>query len=334
MNGGARPDGGVRLKAPTATSSAPGIGWAGAGTFSTATLLPAFRAAGFDRFVAVASASGVSARRLAERHGFEKAVSGANAVISDPGVEVVVIASPHDTHADLAVRALAAGKHVWCEKPLALTLDELAAVEKAWRESGRQLAIGFNRRWSPAVIAAQKALEEVTSSKLVVYRVAAGRVPDKHWYGDRRMGGRLLGEVCHFVDTAQALVGAPIEDVTGLPGGAGPGVQHGDDAVVSLRFADGSLAAIAYGSAQPTAGKEWIEIQAGPHRVVIDDFRSAEANGKTIWKRRQDKGHMTEAMAFRQAITGGVEVPSEDLLGTMRATIQAAAFERAVDIRG
>ena len=334
VNGGARSDGGVRLKTPATASSSPGVGWVGAGAFSTGTLLPAFRAAGFDRFVAVASASGVTARRVAERHSFEKAVSGADAAISDPGVEVVVIVTPHDTHADLAVRALAAAKHVWCEKPLALTLDELDAVEKAWRESGRQLAIGFNRRWSPAVIAAQKALEEVASPKLLVYRVAASRVPDKHWYHDRRMGGRVLGEVCHFVDTAQALVGAPIEDVTGLPGGGGPGVQHGDDAVVSLRFADGSLAAIAYGSAQPTAGKERIEIQAGRYSVVIDDFRAAEANGKTIWKRRQDKGHMAEAMAFRQAVAGGVKVPSEDMLGSMRATIQAAAFERAVDIRG
>ena len=153
-----RPDGGIRLKTrPTGTSS-PGIGWAGAGAFSTGTLLPAFRAAGFDHFVAVASASGVTARRAAERHGFEKAVSGADAVIDDPDVEVVVIATPHDTHAGLAVQALTAGRHVWCEKPIALTSDELEAVENAWRESGRQLAVGFNRRWSPAIRAAQQAL--------------------------------------------------------------------------------------------------------------------------------------------------------------------------------
>lgn len=333
-NGGARPDSGVRLKAPPAVSSSPGIGWVGAGAFSTRTLLPAFRAAGFDHLVAMASASGVTARRVAECHGFEKAVSGADAVISDPGVEVVVIATPHDTHADLAVRALAAGRHVWCEKPLALILDELDAVEKAWRESGRQLAIGFNRRWSPAVLAAIERLSEVTSPKLVVYRVAAGPVPGKHWYHDRRMGGRLLGEVCHFVDTAQALVRAPIEDVNGLPGGGGPGVQHGDDAVVSLRFADGSLAAIAYGSAEPVAGKEWIEIQAGSHRAVIIDFRSVEVDGKTIWKGRQDKGHGACAAAFRQAVAGEVDMPTEAMLGTMRATIQAATSERPVDNKG
>ena len=291
-------DGSIRLKDAPRVSSSPGIGWAGVGPFSTGTLLPAFRAAGFDHFVSVASASGLPARRAAERHGFEKAVSGAHALLDDPGVEVMVIATPHDTHADLAARALAAGRHVWCEKPLALTEDELDAVEKAWRESGTQLAIGFNRRWSPAVQTAQRKLAGVTAPKLIVYRVAAGPVPDGHWYHDRRQGGRLLGEVCHFVDTAQALVGEPIEDVTGLPGGGGPSGRHGDDAVVSLRFADGSLATIAYGSAAPVAGKEWIEIQAGSHRVVIGDFRSVQADGKTVWKGRQDKGHRAAGRRF------------------------------------
>ncbi|MCA1711763.1 MAG: bi-domain-containing oxidoreductase [Actinobacteria bacterium] len=107
------------------TSATPAVGWIGAGAYSTGVLLPAFSAAGFNRFVAVASASGLSARRVAERIGFEKAVSGADQVIDDPDVEVVVIATPHDTHAEYVVRALQAGKHVWCEKPLALTLEEL-----------------------------------------------------------------------------------------------------------------------------------------------------------------------------------------------------------------
>jgi predicted dehydrogenase/threonine dehydrogenase-like Zn-dependent dehydrogenase len=315
---------GVRLKPSPTISSSPGIGWAGAGAFSTGTLLPAFRVAGFERFVAIASASGLSARRAAERYGFERAVPGADALMADEDIDVIVIATPHDTHADLVTRGLAAGRHVWCEKPLALTETELDQVEKAWRESDRQLAVGFNRRWSPAVLATQRALAGVTAAKLVVYRIAAGPVPEGHWYHDRRHGGRLLGEVCHFVDTAQTLVGAPIEEVLGLPGG-GPGTQHGDDVVLSLRFADGSMAAIAYGSAEPVAGKEWIEVQAGSHRVVISDFRSAEADGKTIWKGHQDKGHQACASAFWHAVASGASLPTEATLATMRATIQAAA---------
>ena len=309
----------VQVKPPAdpATQSTPGIGWAGAGSFSTGTLLPAFRAAGFSRFTAIASASGLSARRAAERNDFEKAVPGADAIIGDPGVDVVVVATPHDTHADLAVRALEAGRHVWCEKPLALTLDELDIVEKAWRASGRQLAVGFNRRWSPAVLAAREALTGVAAPKLIVYRVAAGPVADGHWYHDPRQGGRLLGEVCHFVDTAQVLADAPIEAVTALLGGGTPTGVHGDDAAVSIRFADGSLAVIAYGSADPVAGKEWIEVQAGARRVVISDFRSAEVDGKPLWRGRQDKGH-------RAAVAGTGPMPTSALLATMRATLQAA----------
>ena len=318
----AGPDQPVRLKPGPADRSVPGVGWIGAGAFSTGTLLPAFRNAGFERFVAVATASGVSARRAAERHGFEKAVSGAAAVIDDPEVSVVVIATPHDVHTELAGRALAAGRDVWCEKPLALTCVGVDEVEKAWRGSGRQLTLGFNRRWAPAMLAARRVLAEVQAPKLVDYRNAAGRVPDGHWYLDRRQGGRLLGEVCHFVDAAQALVGAEIEDAVGVQGGDAS--QGNDGMVVALRFADGSVASITYGSAPPTAGKERIEVLAGSHQVIIDDFRSVLGNGRTLWKGRPDKGHRAHTAAFRQAVQGGPGLPTEAMLGSMRATIQAA----------
>jgi predicted dehydrogenase len=318
----ARADDPVRLKPSPADRSGPGVGWIGAGAFSTGTLLPAFRDGGFERFVAVTTASGVSARRAAERHGFEKAVTGAAAVIDDPDVSVVVIATPHDTHAELASQALAAGRDVWCEKPLALTRDGVDQVEKAWRESARQLTLGFNRRWAPAIQAAQRALAGEQGPRLVVYRIAAGRVPDGHWYLDRRQGGRWLGEVCHFVDTAQALVGAGIEDAVGVLGGDAS--QGNDGVVVALRFADGSVASIAYGSTPPVAGKERIEVLAGSRQVIIDDFRSATGNGRTLWKGRPDKGHRAHASAFRQAVQDGTGLPTEAMLSSMRATIQAA----------
>ncbi len=320
------PDEPVRLKPGPADRSVPGVGWIGAGAFSTGTLLPAFRAAGFERFGAGATASGVSARRAAERHGFEKAVSGADAVIYDPDVSLVVIATPHDMHEELACRTLAAGRDVWCEKPLALTCAGVDEVEKAWRESGRQLTLNFNRRWAPAVLVAQRVLAKVQTPKLLVYRIAAGRVPDGHWYLDRRQGGRLLGEVCHFVDLAQALVGADIEDAVSVVGGD---ASHGnEDVVVALRFADGSVGSIAYGSMPPVTGKERIEVLAGAHQLVIDDFRSVLENGHTLWKGRQDKGHRAHASAFRQALQSGTGMPTEAMLGTMRAILQAAEWIR------
>jgi predicted dehydrogenase/threonine dehydrogenase-like Zn-dependent dehydrogenase len=308
-----------------------GIGWIGAGAFSTGTLLPAFRRAGFNRFVAVTSGGGITARRAADRYHFDKAVSGAFRVIDDPDVGIVVIATPHNTHAELAALALKDGRDVWCEKPVALSTDELAQVEAAWEASGRQLMIGFNRRWSPAVRPAQVALAGMASPKFLVYRVAAGPVPEGHWYTDRRQGGRILGEVCHFVDTAQALIGAEIEEtVSVLAGdrhgrGGGDGrVVPGNDAVVSLRFADGSLATICYGSALLKVGKELIEVTSGAHRLVIDDFRSLKLDGKTLWRGRQDKGHRACAAAFRRAVTGGQALPTKAMLATTHATIQAA----------
>jgi len=277
--------------------------------------------------VAVATASGISARRAAERHGFEKAVSGAAAVIDDPDVSLVVIATPHDVHSELASRALTAGRDVWCEKPLALTCTGVDEVEKAWQGSGRQLTLGFNRRWAPAVLAAQRALAEEPAPKLVVYRIAAGRVADGHWYLDRRQGGRALGEVCHFVDLAQALVGADIEDAVGVLGGDAS--QGNEGVVVAMRFADGSVASIAYGSAPPKTGKERIEVLAGSHQVIIDDFRSVQVDGRTLWKGRQEKGHRAHAAAFRQAVRGGADMPTAAMLSTMRATLQAAEKARA-----
>jgi predicted dehydrogenase/threonine dehydrogenase-like Zn-dependent dehydrogenase len=325
----ASPDEPIRVKPGLADHSLPGVGWIGAGGFSTGTLLPAFQEAGFERLVAVATASGVSARRAAERHGFEKAVSGADAVIYDPDVSLVVIATPHDVHEELAIRALAAGRDVWCEKPLALTCVGVDEVETAWRESGRRLTLGFNRRWAPAALAAQRVLAEVKVPKLLVYRIAAGPVPDGHWYLDRRQGGRLLGEVCHFVDLAQALIDADIEDAVGVLGGD---VSQGNEGVVvAIRFADGSVASIAYGSAPPKTGKERIEVLAGSHQVIIDDFRSVQIDGRTVWKGRQDKGHGAHAVAFRKAVqSGGPELPTEAMLGSMRATIQAGDRARAL----
>ncbi len=129
------------------------------------------------------------------------------------------------------------------------------------------------------------------------------------------------------MDTAQALIGAEIEETVSVLGGQTSGVA-GNDAVVSMRFADGSLATICYGSAMPTAGKEWIEVSAGSHRLVIDDFRSAQMDSKTLWKGRQDKGHQVQAGAFWQAVRAGTAAPTDHMIATMRATLQATAVGR------
>lgn len=308
----------------SSASTNPGVGWIGAGAYSTGTLLPAFRAAGFDRFVSVVSGAGLSARRVAERHHFECAVSSSDEVIDDPSVEVVVIASPHDTHARLAAQALRAGKHVWCEKPVALSFEELDDVEAAWSSSGGVLFVGHNRRWSPHVQVVREQLSDAPA--VITYRVSAGPVPTGNWYADRRQGGRILGEVCHFVDTCAALTASEVVEVRGLVAGQGE-LMLAQDVVLALSHRNGSLSTISYASnGSPGTSKESIEILGGGHTWVINDYRSVQRDGKAALPgQRQDKGHRAAVEAFRRTVLDGSdEADTPALLASMRATLAAA----------
>ncbi|OAA19004.1 hypothetical protein UG55_10952 [Frankia sp. EI5c] len=301
------------------------VGWVGAGNFSASVLLPAFRAAGFEQFISVASASGRSARAFADRHGFAGTAASAEEILDDDDVDVVVIATPHSTHARLAAAALARGRHVWCEKPLALDVVELAAVEQAAAAGGGVLMVGFNRRYSPAVVEARRRVADRDGPLSVVYRIAAGPVPTDHWYSDRIEGGRLLGEVCHFVDTCAALADSRVEAVTALPGRGGEALLA-DDLAVTLRHADGTLSTIAYSSARPrSCRKETVELLTGRHQLRIDDFRELVADGDAVWRGGQDKGHRAAVRDFLRMCRGGRADVTAELLASSRAVLAAAA---------
>jgi len=310
-----------------------GVGLIGAGAFARTVLVPAFREAGFDRFVAVASASGLSARRIAERAGFEKAVSGAEAVIDDPEVQVVVIATPHDSHARLAARALRAGKHVYCEKPLALTMGELDDVEAAHRESGRLLVVGFNRRYSECLRLAKEQFLGASGSLIITYRVSAGTLPTKHWYHDRRQGGRLLGEVCHFIDTCEAIAGSVAVEINAMGTGAGVESLLHEELVTSVRYADGSLASITYASdGHPSTSKERIEILGRGRTVVIDDFRKVLLDGRPTPIKVPGKGHGALVLAYRKALLGVDSIPADPMTSTRASLIAAASLARSAGL--
>lgn len=313
------------LDQPITTSSGSatsGIGFVGAGAFAGSVLAPAFNATG-EPLVAVSSSSGLSARRLADSAGFARAVSGADAVIDDPDVSKVVIATPHDTHAELAAKALRAGKHVFCEKPLATTIDELDQVTAAHRLSGAVLFVGFNRRWSPAVEQAATHMGGGAGPLVVNYRVNAGVLPESHWYHDRRQGGRLLGEVCHFVDTAAALVGATPTSVHAVGGGRGEALLR-QDLALAIGFADGSVATITYATGgHHSTEKERVEVLGRGRTAVIVDFRELILDGKSTSLRPQDKGHDRQIAEFVQATKGTTTAP--DFIAVSRLVIEAAA---------
>ncbi|MCA1846220.1 MAG: Gfo/Idh/MocA family oxidoreductase, partial [Actinobacteria bacterium] len=209
--------------------------------------------------------------------------------------------NPHETHAALTARALRAGKHVFCEKPLALTLDELEEVEAAHRAGGGVLFVGFNGRWSEPV-------------RAVIARLAGGTRPlSGHLPGQRRgpaggpliprppPGGRLLGEVCHFVDTCAAIAGADAVQVAALASGTGGKRLLDDHLVVSLRYGDGSLATITYAAGgHPSTPKERIEVLGRGRSAVIDDFRAVVLDGRPVKPAPRGKGHRAGVAEFRR----------------------------------
>jgi predicted dehydrogenase/threonine dehydrogenase-like Zn-dependent dehydrogenase len=277
------------------------IGLVGAGRFTRGVLAPAIAESGLGQIVAVSSASGVSAARLADRIG-ASAVTTDDA-IDDVDIHLIAIATSHDTHADLVVRALRAGKDVFVEKPLALSRDELDMIIDVWRNSPGRLAVGFNRRHAPDVQRVHAVLADRHAPLSITYRVNAETLPASHWYRDRPSGGRLLGEVCHFVDTCTAIVGRPPSSVTAVsaPGAEALLIDH---LAASLTYPDGSVAAITYsGGGHHVSGKERIEILGGGHTLEVDDFRGTVVDGRRQ-RHPQDKGHVAQLRALARALTG------------------------------
>lgn len=305
-------------QAPRRPDKGRSIALIGAGSFAKGVLVPAIKDAGFGTIVSVSSASGTSAARLADQVG-ASAVS-VEAAIDDPDVDIVVIATSHDSHADLVVRALRAGKHVFCEKPLAITEDELAAIESTWSDSGTHLAVGFNRRHSPDVRSAQAALGRSGGPLVLTYRVSAGMLPKSHWYHDRRQGGRLIGEVCHFIDTCNAIVDHPVIRVRAADDGVGEPMLSQNSAVV-LSYAEGSIATVTYASAgHPSTPKERLEVLGRGHTIVIDDYRVRSIDGQTS-KHSQDKGHVAQFTEFKAALAGSQS--GSGAIETTRVVLQA-----------
>jgi predicted dehydrogenase/threonine dehydrogenase-like Zn-dependent dehydrogenase len=307
----------------------PSISLIGAGSFAKGVLLPAIREAKLGTVLTVSSEGGTSAARLAERIG--ATATSVDDALGNDSTEIAVIATSHDSHAELVVRALRAGKDVFCEKPLALTVQELDEVRTAWSESGSSLAVGLNRRHAPDVAEAKRVLGGSGTPIVVNYRVNAGTLPASHWYFDRRQGGRLIGEVCHFIDTCNAVVGSDVVEVASF-GDQLPESLLSQSLVVTLGYADGSVASITYASGgHPNTTKERIEILGRGHTVLIDDFRSIEIDGQSM-KHHQDKGHTAQLVAWSRARASGSTEHTLSALASMLVTLEAAS--RLSDMSG
>jgi predicted dehydrogenase/threonine dehydrogenase-like Zn-dependent dehydrogenase len=323
----------MELKAPKAKGEI-GVGCLGAGNFARSILLPALKKNGAFRARILCSAGGVSAAKTGEKLGFEAVTANEDDVFKDAAVQAIFALTRHDQHAGQVLKALRAGKHVFVEKPLALSVQEIEEIESALRVvSPRPLLMcGFNRRFSPAAKAVKDFFKGVTQPLMVSIRFNAGEIPPEHWTQDENTGGgRIIGEACHAIDLAAFLAGSPpVRVFAESVGGSNAPKITDDQCYITLRHANGSISQVAYASSGDKAfPKERVEVFGGGRVAVINDFHSVTTSmggkEKTIDGWKQDKGHAAEIDAFAQALSrgGDAPIPWEDLRAVSLAAILA-----------
>jgi predicted dehydrogenase/threonine dehydrogenase-like Zn-dependent dehydrogenase len=306
--------------APTARAqpSGHGVSVIGAGNYAARMLIPAFRQSGAE-FDMIANTGSGKAAHIGRRYGFRAVTTDIAELLASPRAAAVVIATRHDSHAELVCQALLAGKHVFVEKPLALSMAELERVRATYTQAEQRggsplLMVGFNRRFAPHIQTMKALLAARRAPKSMIMTVNAGPLPAEHWLRDRHLGGgRIIGECCHFIDLLYFLNDAPSThfEVMGYDSRAGA-----DDAIASIaiEFADGSHGVIHYFSnGHRRFPKERIEVFCGGSILQLDNFRTLRRYG---WGRRsgsrllrQDKGQRGCVEAFMRAVAAGGPSP-------------------------
>jgi predicted dehydrogenase/threonine dehydrogenase-like Zn-dependent dehydrogenase len=311
------------------------VGVLGAGNFAQSTLVPAIKQSANTALVGVCTSTGARVQAAAKKFGFAFCTADDEQIFADPPINAVVIATRHHLHASQVVRALESGKHVFCEKPLCLSEDELEQIERAYDRCGRsvQLMVGFNRRFAPMATRMKHFLG--AGPFTMHYRVNAGPLPKDHWINDAEQGGgRILSEVCHFVDFLSFICGSSPAAVQALATSPPAGEQ---DLVITVQFEDGSLGTISYlCNGDRVFSKERVEIFGAGCVGVLDDFRRLELvrHGRKQVIRswlKQDKGHAAEWRAFAECILSGGDapIPFEEITTTTLATIRIAESLRS-----
>jgi polar amino acid transport system substrate-binding protein len=303
------------------------IGFVGAGNFAQSYLLPALTRMKGVKLQGVATAKGINGHSVARKFGFTFSTSDNSEILLNPNIHCIFIATRHNLHANLVVQALEQNKHVFVEKPLALSDKELNEIIKAYKNSSGELMVGFNRRFSPLIKEVKQFLSPFQGPLIIHYRVNAGFISKTHWTQDPdEGGGRILGEVCHFIDLIEYLTDStPIKIYAQSISSINDNIVQNDNISVTLKLRDGSLCVITYTSlGEVSLGKEYIEIFTDGCSVVIDDFRRA-----VLFRNRKDKkirgigkGHREEIAAFFNALKRDdpSPIPFESLVTTTKTT--------------
>ncbi|NKW71680.1 Gfo/Idh/MocA family oxidoreductase [Rhodobacteraceae bacterium R_SAG10] len=309
------------------------VAFLGAGNYAGRVLIPAFGSAGAT-LGTIVSAGGVSAVHFGRKFGFARAATESQEVFDDPDIDTVVVATRHDAHAAQVLAALKANKHVFCEKPLCLTIDELEEIEsESTKRPDQHLMIGFNRRFAPLVVRMKRLLQTVKMPKSFMMTVNAGDIPADHWTQNTEVGGgRIIGEACHFIDLIRHLSGAPITSHHAVAIGEHPAIDIREDkAMITLTFADGSIGVINYlANGHKSVPKERLEVFAAGRVLQLDNYLTLKGKGWSGLVRvknfKQDKGQAACSAAFMASVRDGrpTPIPADEIFEVSRVAIEIA----------
>jgi predicted dehydrogenase/threonine dehydrogenase-like Zn-dependent dehydrogenase len=317
-----------RRAAAPAKSGAFGVGVVGYGGYFRSMLLPLLKAHAGFRLAAACSRSGLTVRAAVENDGFAKGATDYRELVADPDVDVVYVATRHDLHYAVARAAVEAGKAVFVEKPMTMSVADARELRDAVAAQGTLLTVGFNRRFSPHAARLKELLGPIAAPKTLAYRVNAGGISPDHWLLDPvEGGGRLLGEGVHFFDMLRFLAGAePVAVRNAVPRGRGR-----NEAVVAIEFADGSIGSLVYtGAGASGSGKERLEVFAGGASFVLNDYKSLEVHGvgkPGLETRTVEKGQKEQLENFHRALRGeaSLGVTAEDGLQATWCAVEAVS---------
>ncbi len=303
------------------------IGVIGAGNFAGSTILPSLKKINAS-VKYLASSKGLSGTTLAKKFSVPYSTTDYKEILNDPEVDAVIITTRHNAHAAQVIEGLKAGKHIFVEKPLALSNDELDAIKSTMQETDKTLTVGFNRRFSPFVIDARKQLGDSNGPINIIATMNAGFIPQDVWVQDMEVGGgRIIGEACHLIDLITSLTGSLVENTVMNAMGQNP-AENTDNASILLKYKNGSTGVINYfANGSKAYSKERVEIYSQNRTIIIDNFRKSEYFGfkSSGLSKTQDKGHQEQFRLFVERLKNGGNpiIPLEQIFNTSRVAIAA-----------
>ena len=310
------------------TSGKGTVGIIGAGNFTSAMILPCLKKTN-AKLKFISSASGLTGTTLAKKYKISNSTTDNISILCDSEVDLIMITTRHNSHANLVVESLNAGKNVFVEKPLALNQQELDLVIEAYKNSGKTITVGFNRRFAPLAIQMKKALGNANSPMNIIATMNAGFIPSKVWVHDMEIGGgRIIGEACHFIDLISYLTGSKVKSICMNAMGNQPN-ENTDNASILLKYENGTNAVINYfANGSKAYSKERVEIFHQERTLIMDNWRKLKGYGFTSFSSAsssQDKGHQNQFNQLIESVQkGGSQIiPIDEIINTTKASFAA-----------